>query len=122
LLKTPEDRSTAMDALSDVLRVVRLKGGVFLHAEFTAPWCILSHIGPEDCGSSLEGAEHLMLYHYVVEGRLAAQIPGAKPLEIEAGEVVMFPHNHKHLLGSHLDLSPVPARGVMQALPGGGLS
>jgi Cupin len=31
-----------MDALSDVLRVVRLKGGVFLHAEFTAPWCISS--------------------------------------------------------------------------------
>ena len=31
-----------MDALSDVLRVVRLKGGVFLHAEFTAPWCILA--------------------------------------------------------------------------------
>jgi hypothetical protein len=29
-----------MDALSDVLRVVRLKGGVFLHAEFTAPWCV----------------------------------------------------------------------------------
>ena len=24
-----------MDALSDVLRVIRLKGGVFLHAEFT---------------------------------------------------------------------------------------
>jgi hypothetical protein len=33
-----------MDALSDVLRVVRLKGGVFLHAEFTAPWCIFSQI------------------------------------------------------------------------------
>jgi AraC family transcriptional regulator, alkane utilization regulator len=122
LLRTPEKWLPAMDALSDVLRVVRLKGGVFLHAEFTAPWCILSHIGPEDCGSSLEGAEHLMLYHYVVEGRLAAQISGAKPLEIEAGEVIMFPHNHEHLLGSHLDVPPVPATEVVQPLAGGGLS
>jgi AraC-like DNA-binding protein len=111
-----------MDALSDVLRVVRLKGSVFLHAEFTAPWCILSQIGPEDCGSLLSGAEHLALYHYVVEGRLAAQIPGTKHLEIEAGEAVMFPHNNEHLLGSSLDVLPLPARQVVQLTPGGGLS
>ena len=110
-----------MDALSDVLRVIRLKGGVFLHAEFTAPWCILSQVNPGDCGSLLEGADHLVLYHYVVEGRLAAQIPNAKPIAIEAGEVVVFPHNHDHLLGSHLDLPPVPSRQVVRAEPGGGL-
>ena len=59
-----------MDALSDVLRVVRLKGGAFLHAEFTTPWCIQAQIAPEDCGTLLGGVEHLVLYHYVVEGRL----------------------------------------------------
>ena len=48
-----------MDALSDVLRIVRLKGGVFLHAEFTAPWCIASQIAPGDLGSRLEGADDL---------------------------------------------------------------
>jgi AraC-like DNA-binding protein len=110
-----------MDALSDVLRVVRLKGGVFLNAEFTAPWCIFSQIGPEACGALLEGSDHLVIYHYVVEGRLAAQIPNGKPVEIEAGEVVIFPHNHDHLLGSHLDLPPVPASDVVRASPGGGL-
>jgi hypothetical protein len=110
-----------MDALSDVLRVVRLKGGVFLHAEFTAPWCLLSQVAAEDCGVSLEGAEHLVLYHYVVEGRLLVQIPEGRPVEIGAGEVVMFPHNHAHLLGSDLDVPPVPAREVVCVAPGGGL-
>ena len=38
-----------MDALSDLLRVIRLKGGIFLHAEFTTPWCILSAVTPQDC-------------------------------------------------------------------------
>jgi AraC-like DNA-binding protein len=110
-----------MDALSDVLRVVRLKGGVFLHADFTAPWCILSQIGPRDCGSLLEGAEHLVLYHYVIEGRLTARIPKGEPVEVESGEVVIFPHNDAHLLGSHLDLAPVPASEVVRPSPDGGL-
>src|SRR6476620_10507496 len=72
-------------------------------------------------GRPLGGAEHLVLYHYVAEGRLSAQIPNGKPVEITAGEVIMFPHNHSHLIGSHLDLPPVPSRQVVQAPPGGGL-
>jgi AraC-like DNA-binding protein len=111
-----------MDALSDVLRVVRLKGGVFLHAEFTAPWCIFSQFTGEDFGRHLEGAEHLVLYHYVVEGRMRAQIPDREPVEVEAGEVLILPHNDRHLLGSHLDLSPVPSNQVVRVPRDGGLS
>ncbi len=97
-----------MDALSDILRVVRLKGGVFLHAEFTAPWCIYSQVRPEHCGPRLEGSEHLVLYHYVVEGRLEAQIPNGPRVKIEAGEVVILPHNNAHLLGSDTTIPPAP--------------
>jgi len=31
----------SVDALSDVLKAVRLDGAVYLNAEFTAPWCIV---------------------------------------------------------------------------------
>jgi AraC-like DNA-binding protein len=110
-----------MDALSDVLRVVRLKGGVFLHAEFTAPWCVYSQIEPKDLASLMQSTAHLVLYHYVVEGHMQAQIPGQQPHRIEAGEVVIFPHNHGHLLGSRLDLPPVPSRNVVHVSPEGGL-
>ena len=108
-----------MDALSDVLRVARLKGGVFLHAEFTSPWCVYSQVDPGDCGPMLEGATHLVLYHYVVEGRLRAQIPGGEPVDIEAGQVVIFPHNDGHLLGSDLALPAVPSKQVVRASPEG---
>jgi AraC-like DNA-binding protein len=110
-----------MDALSDVLRVVRMKGGVFLHAEFSAPWCISSQVGPEDCRSLLDGADHLVLYHYVIEGRLTAQIRGGKSVELGPGEVFILPDNHEHLLGSHLHLPPVSARQLIVASPDGGL-
>ena len=37
-----------MDVLSDVFAAVRFSGGVFLDAEFTAPWCVVSQVGPEE--------------------------------------------------------------------------
>jgi AraC-like DNA-binding protein len=121
IVGSPPREEIDMDALSDVLRLVRLAGGVFLHAEFTAPWCILSQVAPQDCGPMLQGARHLVLYHYVVEGRLRARLPGGDAVEAEPGEVVMFPHNHEHLLGSDVGLPPVPSRQVVHASPEGGL-
>jgi hypothetical protein len=63
-----------------------------------------------------------VLYHYVVKGHLRAQIPNREPVEIEAGEVLILPHNDRHLLGSHLDLSPVPSNEVVRVPPDGGLA
>ena len=82
---------------------------------------MFSQITREDCGSLLDGAEHMVLYHYVVEGRQTAQLPNELPVEIGAGEVVIFPHNHGHLIGSHLDRPPVSSKQVMRVSPESGL-
>lgn len=110
-----------MDALSDVLRVVRMKGGVFLNAEFSAPWCVASRVAPDDCQVLLEGADHLVLYHYVVEGRLKARVGEGRELEFGPGEVLMLPHNDGHLLGSDFNVTPLPTRQLIVAAPAGGL-
>ena len=60
-----------MDALSDVLRVAHLTGGVFLHADFFAPWCMAARVSPEHCAPAIGPASHLIVYHYVVEGAFA---------------------------------------------------
>src|SRR5919197_751266 len=65
-----------MDALSDVLRVAHLTGGVFLHAQFFAPWCIAARVAPEHCAPALGPASHLIIYHYVVEGDLHIRVEG----------------------------------------------
>jgi AraC-like DNA-binding protein len=96
-----------MDALSDVLRVARLTGGVFLNAEFFEPWCMSAQLAPEHCAPFLGPASHLICYHYVIEGRLSVRVGNEPPFELKPGEVVMFPQNDPHLLGSHLDLPPV---------------
>ena len=73
-----------MDALSDVLRVAHLTGGVFLHAEFFAPWCIAARVAPEHCAPLLGPASHLILYHYVVEGELHVRVEGEEAVRPQA--------------------------------------
>ena len=65
-----------MDALSDVLRAAHLSGGVFLHAEFTAPWCIAVRVTSQLCAPFLGPTAHLVPYHYVIEGELHLALEG----------------------------------------------
>jgi AraC-like DNA-binding protein len=112
-----------MDALSDVLRVANLTGGVFLHAEFFAPWCMATRVAPEHCGPALGPASHLIIYHYIVEGDLHIRVEGEdrEELVIESGEVVLLPRNDLHLMGSDLSLPPVAGSDVIQRPKDGGL-
>src|SRR5215470_2108647 len=124
MTETPDlARKAGMDALSDVLRVAHLTGGVFLHAEFFAPWCIATRLSPEHCAPLLGSASHLIIYHYVVEGDLRIRIDGEEGdgIVIGAGEVVLLPRNDLHLMGSDLSLPPVPGRDIIQPPKDGGL-
>ena len=112
-----------MDALSDVLRAAHLTGGVFLHAEFFAPWCLAARISPEHCAPVLGPASHLIIYHYVVEGEFRLQLEGdnGEGLVIGAGEIVLLPHNDLHLMGSDLRLPPVAGTEIIRSPKNGGL-
>lgn len=103
-----------MDALSDVLGAVRLSGGVFLEAEFTAPWCIVARVGPEDCRPHGPVPAHIIAYHYVVAGRLVLQLSGEEPVPVAAGEIVLLPRNDPHTLASAPGLRPVVVDALVQ--------
>lgn len=98
-----------MDVLSEVLRVVKLEGAVFFNGEFSAPWClsepqsttIAPYLSPE--------AGHLILYHYLTEGRAYAKLPDGRREELTAGDIVIFPHGDPHLLGNGSPEKPVDA-------------
>jgi AraC-like DNA-binding protein len=111
-----------MDALSELLRVVRLTGGVFLEASFTAPWCISARIGPEDCRHVLTEPASVVAFHYVLDGRMLVQVDGAAPLEVAAGAVVLLPRNDVHTLTSEKGLSAVDAGVLVQMQHEGALA
>lgn len=95
-----------MDVLSDVFAAVRFSGGVFLDAEFTAPWCVVSQVGPEEFRAQGRMPAHLIAYHYIVDGRLFVRVADTPALEVQAGEIVLLPRNDGHVLGSAPGLRP----------------
>jgi AraC-like DNA-binding protein len=116
-----------MDALSDVLRVVRLTGGVFLDARFTAPWSVAGRVEPEEIRAFIERPSHVIGFHYLVSGRMIARVAGGDAIEVKAGEIVLTPRNDHHILASAANLAPIPAAvvvgdgaGISQIAHGGG--
>lgn len=101
-----------MDTLSDVLRGVKLTGAVFLHAEFSAPWCVGVPPATMVAQFLMPAAEHVTRYHLVTNGRCTIRPDGGAPVTLEAGDVVMLPHGESHLIGSDLHQPPASMRGL----------
>lgn len=99
-----------MDALSEVLRMVRLQGALFLNAVFHEPWCVKIPATEYVAQVLCPGARQLAIVHMVLEGRCWVGPKDAEPFPLEAGEVVAFPAGQPHLIGCGPDQSPVDPR------------
>ncbi|PDQ22802.1 AraC family transcriptional regulator [Mesorhizobium sanjuanii] len=111
-----------MDALMDMLRAMRLTGGIFLDAQFSAPWCVSAKVAPEDCVPFTTEPRHIIAYHYVTEGRCLLTVGDQRPVEVESGEIVVLPRNDHHVIASAASLRPVNADHLIQEAPEGGLA
>ena len=104
-----------MDALSDVLRVIKLDSAIFFNAEFSEPWCFASPESRSIAPMLATGAGHVIIYHLLCEGRAYARLEDGERVALSAGDLVTFPHGHRHLLGNGSSVTPIEA-GI--ALPG----
>jgi AraC-like DNA-binding protein len=98
-----------MDVLSEVLRTVRLEGALFFNGEFSAPWCLSEPISNSIASYIFPEARHVILYHFLTEGRAFARLPEGEREELTAGDIVIFPHGKAHLLGNGSPEKPVDA-------------
>lgn len=89
-----------MDALSEILRVVNLRGAVFFHAHCTAPWHVKSPNASTLARALSPSAGHLILYHYVAEGRCTVEFDGMPSMGLSAGDVILVPHGDSHAMSS----------------------
>jgi len=106
LVPGSRDQEIPLDALSDVLRVTRLSGGVFLEAQLSAPWCLKGRISPEDCKAFQVAPNLVIATHLVVSGQMLVQVNDDEPMVVRAGELLLLPHNDVHAFGSDLDVAP----------------
>ena len=74
------------------------------------------HRGPDGAGTLRtlsRTTHHLIPYHYVVDGEMDVALAGQRPQRLRSGEVVLFPRNDFHLIGSDVSLPPVSASAVI---------
>jgi AraC-like DNA-binding protein len=95
-----------MDALSQTLRVVHLVGAMFLQARFTAPWCYQSPHADVAAPLLEPQAERVIIFHLITEGECFVEMPEGPPVQLMAGDVVLFPHGDAHRMTSQPGLSP----------------
>jgi AraC-like DNA-binding protein len=96
-----------VDVLSEVLSAVRLEGALFFNAEFSAPWClrssgaagIMPHLASKDA--------HLIMFHFLTEGRAYACLEDGERVELSGGDIVVFPGGDSHLIGNGSPQRPV---------------
>lgn len=103
-----------MDALSDVLRMIRLQGALFLHADFHEPWCVGVPPGRYAAQILCPGARHLGILHMVLDGLCWLRTEDGEPIPLAAGEVAVLPAGQAHLIGCGTDHAPVDPRHTLQ--------
>jgi AraC-like DNA-binding protein len=105
-----------MDVLSEVLRAVQLDGAMFFNAEFSAPWLLLSPQARSLKQFLAPGAEHLIIYHLLTDGHAFAQVEGERNVQLEPGDIVVFPHGHEHKMGNGHALQMIDGRTAFPAI------
>jgi AraC-like DNA-binding protein len=88
-----------VDAFSEVLSMVKLQGALFFNAEFSAPWGFSSPRSSLLVPHMVPGAEHLMIYHFVLEGAASIRTESGETVSLSSGDIVVFPHGDPHRMG-----------------------
>ncbi len=95
-----------MDALSEMLRVIRLDSAIYFNAELSEPWCLASPDARTLAPIFTRDAGHVIIYHLLCDGRAYAELQDGERVDILPGDIVTFPHGHGHRLGAGGDVKP----------------
>jgi AraC family transcriptional regulator, alkane utilization regulator len=119
-----------MDALSEVLKTIRLTGAAFFASELRAPWSIVAPSSRAIADALLPDADHVVPYHLVTAGRCVVKLLDGTAVDLAAGDVVVLPKGDHHMLGGTPQFGPLsmPAedltkllkRGTITPIRGGG--
>jgi AraC family transcriptional activator of mtrCDE len=91
----------AADWLSQLFEMVTVRGRLDLRCHYGAPWRIDQ--GP--------GQPNEIPYHAVVAGSAVLDNPGSgRPLQLNAGDILLLPGNPRHVIHDGSGARPVPAR------------
>lgn len=111
-----------MDALSEALRAVRVTSALFFTGEFSAPWHFATRSQKQVATVLAPGAEHLVLFHLVVDGEATARTLGHDDVALAPGDLIVFPHGDAHELWNGQTAELFPSARLLPTLSRGELA
>jgi len=94
-----------IDLLSDIFRLIRLKASVYFVRDFRGPF-----------GMSVADTGFAQ-FHAVIRGRCLLSCQ-SETIDLEAGDIVLFPHGDDHVLSDRPGRVAVPGKQVMASFTG----
>jgi AraC-like DNA-binding protein len=88
------------DALSDVLRAVRLTGALFFQVDASSPWAVSVPASAALAPVVMPAAQQVISYHVVTGGAGWAGLAGQSPVRLETGDVVVFAQGDGYVMSS----------------------
>jgi AraC-like DNA-binding protein len=98
--QNPAAAEMGADALSDLLKTVRLTGAAFFEIAAEGAWAVGSPTPDMILPKILPDADHLIAYHVITAGECYGTIAGGEPVLVKAGEVIVFVNADAHVMGS----------------------
>ena len=100
MTERPPASGADVDIVSELLRAIRLSGGVFFRAEFSDPFSIESPRCEHIAQLLNLGARRVIPFHMIVEGSCVVRIDGADPQILGPGDVGVFLNEGTHVVAS----------------------
>uniref|UniRef100_Q07PU3 Transcriptional regulator, AraC family n=1 Tax=Rhodopseudomonas palustris (strain BisA53) TaxID=316055 RepID=Q07PU3_RHOP5 len=100
------------DALSEVLRAVRLSSAMFFSLDVRGPWAAAAPASSECAPLVLPGAQHVIQYHVMVEGSCFGAWADAPGVRLDEGDIIAFPQGAAHTLSSEPGMRAAPDLGM----------
>ena len=109
-----------MDALSELLRAVKLSGAMFYVAEGSKPWRVLAPPASKLGKYVAPNASHVIEFHLVTQGVGYVRV-GEETTPFAAGDLFMIPHGDAHEMGNGSGAPLIDSEPGMPALLTGGI-
>lgn len=104
-----------MDALSELLRVIKLSGAIFFRADYSAPWCVHSPAAERFREYVASPSNRVIEFHLIADGRGYVRV-GEETTPLAAGDFIMIPHGDSHYMGNGSGAKPVDGEASLPLL------
>jgi AraC-like DNA-binding protein len=111
-----------MDALSEALKAVRMTGAIFFHAECRAPWGFTVPPMQEVMHILAPGAQRVLGYNLVTEGRAVVRFGDGTEVPIRAGDIAIVPHGDPHTVTNGAPSEMIDSGAALGEILRGGLT